>query len=264
MKVKFNDESQRKYLEYIEYHSKSFQGGLKSLHDNPKTVHAFENLENPECCLVRIYKKYLAKYLSHDLKCLKDLYLQPLAKPLSPHVWYSCQPLGIGTLSKVIAKLCDAVGMHGKYSNHSLRSTAAMRMYDQNLDEQQITEVTGHKSVAVYKYKCTSMDKQRQISDVLYGKTKKKVTSTVSKLLNTNFELGVNSQMEPNMTNNKQKPVINVNVPKVQVNAPVINVDAPKITVNPVVNLRAQDIIQKSDGQIKIPEISVNLTININ
>ena len=88
-------------------------------------------------------------------------------------MWYSYQPLGVGTLSKVIAKLCNAARMYGKYSNHSLRSTAVICMNDENIDEQQITEVTGHKSVAVHKYKRMSMEKQKEMSGVLYGKTKK-------------------------------------------------------------------------------------------
>ncbi len=268
LKVKFDDQSQRKYLEYMEHRSKSFQGGFKSLHNTPKTVWAFENVDNPARCLVCIYKKYLAKQLSHDPKCSKDLYLHPLVKPPSPHVWYSCQPLGVGTLSKVISKLCDVTGIHGKYSNHSLRSTAATHMYDQQVDEQQITEVTGHKSVAVRKYKHTSMEKQKDMSEILYGKWKKNVSSTISKPPDSSFELSVNSQMDPVSTKTKDKSKINVNIAQVHVNAPVINIDTPKITVNPVINpvinLWAQDLIQKSDGRIELPEISVNMMININ
>ncbi len=49
-------------------------------------------------------------------------------------------------------------------------------------------------------------------------------------------------------------------VPKVEINSPVINIQAPKITVNPVVNLHSQDLIQRSDGKIKVPEIVVNLS----
>ncbi len=121
--------------EYIEHSSKNNQGGLRSLHSKPKVVCAFENKEQPKCCLVCIFEKYVEKQLSHDPKCSKDLYLWPLAKPLNPHMWYSCQPISLSTLSKVIAKLCDAAGMVRRYSNHSLRSTAATHMYDQKMDK---------------------------------------------------------------------------------------------------------------------------------
>ena len=79
-------------------------------------------------------EKYLAKQSLHDPKYSKDLYLRPLAKP-GQHIWYSYQPIGMSILSKVITKLCDAAGMVGQYSNHSLHSTAATRMYDSKLDE---------------------------------------------------------------------------------------------------------------------------------
>ena len=249
--MKINDTSGKKYLEYMEHKSKSFQGGLKLLHDTPKTMHAFENSQNPDHCLVHIYKKYLAKRPSYDPKCSKDLYLHPLAKPANPHVWYSCQPLGVGTLSKVIAKLCDVAGMHSKYSNHSLRSTTATHIYDQNIYKQQITEITGHKSVAVRKYKRTSMEMQQQMSDVLYGKPKRKPTSTVSTPPpETSFDLGVNSQMEPTKKeSNLENPVqVNITVPKVEINTPVINIQAPKITVNPVINLQSEELIYRNDG----------------
>ncbi len=130
------------------------------------------------------------------------------------------------------------------------------------LEEQQITEATGHKLLAVRKYKHTSMEKQCEMSDVLYGKCKK-TTSTVSKPPDTNFDLGVNSQMELMKPQNPE-PKINISVPKVEINTPVINIQAPKVTVNPVINLRSQDLVTNSDECIELPEISINLTININ
>ena len=164
LKVKVDYESGCKFLEYTEHQSKTYQGGLKLLHNKPKVVCAFENIDNPQYCIVCIYEKYLAKHPSHDPKCSRDLYLRPLAKPQNPHIWYSCQPVGMGTLSKVIAKLCDATGLPGKYSNHSLHSTAVTRMYDNNIEEQQISEVTGHKSIVIRNYKCTSMQKQQEVN----------------------------------------------------------------------------------------------------
>ncbi len=187
--TKMDHDSNRCYLEYTEKHSKSFQGGIQQLRDKPKVVYVFENVERPERCIVYIFEKYLAKRPSQDPKCSKDLYLRPLVKPQNPNIWYSCQPLGLGMLSKVIAKLCHAGGLEGRYSNHNLRSTAATLMYNSNIDEQQITEVTGHKSIAVRNYKRTSMKKQQEVSEVLYGKCKKTTpTSTVTSAMESNFD----------------------------------------------------------------------------
>ena len=47
-------------------------------------------------------------------------------------------------------------GKSGNYSNHSLRVTAATRMFDSGIEEQLVKEKTGHKSNAVRAYKRTS------------------------------------------------------------------------------------------------------------
>ena len=49
-KIKVDDQD-RRYLEYTEHHSKNYQGSLKNLHQKPKVVKAYENLENPQCCV---------------------------------------------------------------------------------------------------------------------------------------------------------------------------------------------------------------------
>ncbi len=200
--------------------------------------------------------------------------MRPLAKLPNLYIWYSCQPIGIGILGKVIAKLCHTAGFEGHYSNHSLHSTAATRLYDHNVNEQQISEVTGHKSVAIRNYKRTSMQKQCEFSDVLYGKKKKSIpTSTVTSSAEANFELGMNSQA--NAT--EQKPMstdvtitptvnvnVNVNVNKVDVKKPVVTINQPRITVSPVINLCTQDLPCNELGHLQLPEIDIALTININ
>ena len=173
-------------------------------------------------------------------------------------------------MGKVIAKLCHAGGLEGRYSNHSLQSTAVTQLYDQKMDEQQIVEVTGHKSIVIRNYKRTSMQKQKEVLDVLYGKkSKSEPMSTITK---AEFDLGMNSQAEAtrNVSMEKQDgtvtvtPTVNVNVNCVNVNNPVITINQPQITVAPVINLRAQDLPQNEHGHLQLPEIDVALTININ
>ena len=60
-KIKVDYDTNMHYLEYTEHQSKNHQGRLKSLHDKPKVVRAFENKEQPQWCIVHIYEKYLAK-----------------------------------------------------------------------------------------------------------------------------------------------------------------------------------------------------------
>ena len=42
-------------------------------------------------------------------------------------------------------------------------------MYESGADEQLICEKTGHRSVAVHSYKCTSNNQLHKITDMLYG-----------------------------------------------------------------------------------------------
>ena len=141
------------------------------------------------------------------------------------------------------------------------------RMYDNNIEEQQISEVTGHKSIAIRNYKHTSMQKQQEVSDILCGKCKKKSkpSTTVSKP-DVTFDLGINSQVlnvEEVKSEVSVTPTVNVNVGNVQIKPAVMNIEQPEITVSPVINLHQEDLTN-SQGTIMLPKINVALMININ
>lgn len=51
------DDQGQKFLEYTEHQSKNYQGGLKNLHQKPKVVKAYENIDNPEHCIVYLFQK---------------------------------------------------------------------------------------------------------------------------------------------------------------------------------------------------------------
>ncbi len=59
-KIKVDDQGQN-YMEYTEHQSKNYQGGLKNLHQKPKVVKAYENVENSQQCIVCLFEKYLTK-----------------------------------------------------------------------------------------------------------------------------------------------------------------------------------------------------------
>lgn len=164
--IKYDKEADLEFLEYCEDTSKSNQGGLKHRKISKKVVRAYENKTCPERCIVRLYRKYL-EHRPVDRE-IDDFYLRPLANP-STDVWYAAQPMGKNKLSTVVASLAKEVGIEGKVTNHSLRATAATRLYHSKLDEQLVMERTGHRSSAVREYKRTSNDQLREISNVLYG-----------------------------------------------------------------------------------------------
>ena len=230
-------------------------------------VKAFENPDQPNHCIVHIFEKYMSKRPSMDSKYSFDLYLHPLACITSPNVWYSCQAIGVQTLTKVMVKLAHAAGLPGKHSNHSLHVTVAIRLYDQNVDEHRISKITGHCSFAVRNYQCVSIEKKKGISDVLYGKhPKKSTTHIIASLHAATFDMGTLSQVtgKTEISAKTEDPTkIVVNVPDIKVNAPVLKFPEKPIVVQPVVNLNARDIPQDEKGQLIMPEIMVELVINI-
>ncbi|XP_070548200.1 transcriptional regulator QRICH1-like [Ptychodera flava] len=160
------DISGKKYLEYREDVSKSNQGGLSSRKIRQKVTRAYENAHNPERCIVRLYERY--NNLCPPNRPDDGYYLYPLAKPTAT-CWYSLKKLGHNALHGTIARLCKEADIPGFRTNHSLRATAATRLYDADIDEQLICEKTGHRSDAVRHYKRTSDEQQEKVSRILQG-----------------------------------------------------------------------------------------------
>ncbi len=50
-------------------------------------------------------------------------------------------------LDQTVARLCSAASIKVYRTNHSLRATAATRLYSAGVDEQMIMETTGHRSL---------------------------------------------------------------------------------------------------------------------
>ncbi len=246
LKIKVNPKTNLWFLEYNKHRAKNHQGGIKSLHYKNKIVKAFENVDNPEHCIVRIFEKYMSKCLSMDPKCSFDLYLHPLAKITSPNVWYSCQAIGIQTLQKFIMKLMHNAGIPGRHTNHSLRATAATRLYDQNVDEHRIAKLTGHHSVAVHYYQCISVEKEKELSDVLYGKSKKTTkrnpTATVTSPQDPNFNIGTLMQFAQPKEKWVKNDIICVQKLDMEIKDPVEKTPDKTIVVQPIVNLNAKDL----------------------
>ena len=95
-------------------------------------------------------------------------YLRPRASVDGP-CWYMDAPVGVHTLQQIVKKMCNEAGFEGQFTNHSLRATAATRLYAAGVDEQLIAEKTGHRSSFVRAYKRTSDAQQQQLSKILHG-----------------------------------------------------------------------------------------------
>ena len=115
---------------------------------------------NPRCCLIEIFKKYCR--LLPESKSCKKLYLRCRKIP-TPNVWYCDQPYGVNCIKTTVKELCKKAGIEENFTNHSLRASCASRMYDKNVPEQLINEVTGHRSDCMRVYKRTS-DHLREVA----------------------------------------------------------------------------------------------------
>ena len=139
------------FLEYTEEISKNRPGGLKGRKIKHKVVHHYDNPENPERCFVRLFKLY--QQLQPPDRPKNAFYFKPLKNPTT-NTWFSAKPIGHNTLEKTVARLCSAAGIQGFRTNHSLRATAATRLYQAGDDEQLIMETTGYQSLeGVHSYK---------------------------------------------------------------------------------------------------------------
>lgn len=159
----------KKCLVYTEDVSKANQGGgLDHMKVKRKVVHAFPNTNNPERCIVNLFEKYVL----HCPPSTEALYLRPLEgdrKWENESIWYCTSPMGRQKLAGVVSGLCSKAGLEGFRTNHSLRASAASRLYAEGVDEQPIKEVTGHRSNAVREYQRTNKDQMKCVNKIVQG-----------------------------------------------------------------------------------------------
>ncbi len=82
--------------------------------------------------------------------------------------------MGINSLHDTVKNMCKSAGFEGNYTNHYLHSTSATRMYESGIEEQVISEITGHCSLCVRSYKCMSSSQKYQASQALSGESNHK------------------------------------------------------------------------------------------
>ncbi len=103
-----------KYLLYTECSSKNNQCGINNMNIRPKQVRAYQNVHDPSRCIVNLYKEYMNRRPMFDPKCSSDFYLRPIANPKST-VWFTCQPIGINLLGKIVKKLQNTWVFMGEF-----------------------------------------------------------------------------------------------------------------------------------------------------
>ncbi len=159
------------HLVYRKDVSKNNQGGLKHRRIQPKSVVHYANPDSSQC-FVRLYRLYCSKCPSN--KPENAFYLTARSRP-TEECWYSREPVGHNVLGSTVKRLCEKGGISGYKTNHSLRVTAATRLFRSGVDEQIIMNVTGHQSVdGVRAYKRMSEEQYQDVSSVLQVSDPKK------------------------------------------------------------------------------------------
>ena len=112
LQLKYCEDGQE-CLVYTEKFSKANRRGLKDVGVKRKIVTCYQNVINPERCLVKLYKQYLS--LCPDVSDEGAFYLQPLKKS-RPNRWYGIQPVGRNKLYKTVQRICGQAGFKGNYN----------------------------------------------------------------------------------------------------------------------------------------------------
>ena len=130
------------YYEYVERGSNNYQGRFAEIDCN-KMVCVYAQPGSSRCP-VSIIDLYLKKLPANP----KALYMQPLTKvPTDPYLpWFQNCPIGINFLKNMMSNISKLCGLDSRYTNHSLRATAATRMFAAGVPEKIIADRTGHKS----------------------------------------------------------------------------------------------------------------------
>ena len=71
-------------------------------------------------------------------------------------------------LNEMVKKMRSEAGLHGNFTNHSLRASGATQLFQNNVSENVIQEVTGHWSTKVLRqYERVAMQQKQAASNIL-------------------------------------------------------------------------------------------------
>ena len=154
------------FLRYTEHIGlKINKCGLHHCKVEAKTVDLFAT-DRPDRCPLCIFIRYLS--LLPKVKNSPSFYLQPRKKFFGKS-WFVNYPAGVNRLCNVVRDMCKSAGLPGFNTNHSLRAGAAMKMYQSDINEQLIQDITGHRSLAVHSYNRISERQRRMTSKCIFS-----------------------------------------------------------------------------------------------
>lgn len=168
-------------LRYVERTSKNNKFGLNCTRMEPKTTMVYPNKENPNRCVIAMYKMYIAHRQKID--GINSFYLTPNVSPQGK--WYRKIPFGIHSIEKVTRELMKSMKDNNHenqfYSNTSLRRTAKQRLIDAGISKEIAQTKTGRISEKADKCYFTADQFNERMTNILYSESPStSVSTTVS------------------------------------------------------------------------------------
>jgi len=199
--MEFGDESQlilckdsddKEYLKYVERMSKNKRYGLKCARMDPKETRVYQNTDNPDRCVIKLYKEYIRH--RPDGAC-KAFYLTPLQKhQIKGAVWYKRCPMGIHKIENTTKTLMKNIAKDGEFfTNTSLRRTAKTRLVQGGISKEVAALKTGRINEKADSAYIHAEVFEKDMSKVLYG----------------SYEATTNNVVSTNNTNTRENKSIN-------------------------------------------------------
>lgn len=164
------DDSGTEFLEFSERLTKTRTGAIGS---NPRAFHPKIFANETDKCPVNFYKHYASK--RPESMCHPDspFYLSVKTKmALSDKVWYACTPMGKNSLGKIMSNMAKEAGLNSKITNHSLRKKTCQDLLAQDVPDNLICQLTGHKNVnSLRNYSVATLNQQKAMSKILTTNT---------------------------------------------------------------------------------------------
>lgn len=169
-------------LRYVERTSKNNKFGLNCSRMEPKTTVIYPNKENPDRCIIAMYKLYVS--YRKKIQGLNAFYLTPMQNPKGDK-WYKQSPFGIHAIEKVTRELMKTLNNEDLsafsnnenskeifYSNTSLRRSAKQRLINAGVSKEIAQTKTGRISEKADKCYFTAEHYNERMTEILYCNAK--------------------------------------------------------------------------------------------
>lgn len=171
------------FIEMLERNSKTMDGSKKNDHRSvtPKLFAP----SNTHCQLdpIKLFKLFLSKRPAEANLPDSPFYLTCIPEArIKNNIWYYKTPMGVNTLGSLLKTACNAAGIEGKKTNHSLRKSTVAELSNAGVPPHKIIKITGHKNTSSLQHYDNQIDtnEHREISSILCGQTNIKTSTSTS------------------------------------------------------------------------------------